>query len=51
MALSAGTTTQRRRWWQARVLSGLPRPLREIIFRFLDRRHFMAPSNPASELQ
>jgi hypothetical protein len=47
IALSAGTTTQRRRWWQARVLTGLPRPLRDMTFRFLGRRQ----PNMASDLQ
>jgi glycosyltransferase involved in cell wall biosynthesis len=42
LALSAGTATQRRRWWQARVLSGLPRPLRDVIFR-------LAAANPTPE--
>ena len=45
ITLSAGTTTQRWRWWQARVLAALPRPLREMMFRFLDRRR------TASDLQ
>ena len=49
IALSANTTTQRRRWWQARALTGLPRPLREIIFRFIDRRRLAPAHNTASD--
>ena len=43
------TTTQRRRWWQARALAGLPRPLREMIFRFIDRRRLTSAHNTASD--
>ena len=39
IALSAGTVAHRSRWWQARTLSALPRPLREMIFRLLGGRH------------
>ncbi len=49
--LSTETITQRSRWWQARLLVGMPRPLREMIFRFLDRRRRIPIPNIAADLQ